>query len=74
MPKTLEVSRPAPALPANWRTGFHWPIVIGGGGTEEPFLKDGKWFLYCYDHKEKCHKFYDFAADIFIPDSEFYAC
>lgn len=51
--------------PDSWRSGWMYPWVIGGGGKEEPYLKNGKWVLYVWNAKEKKHYLYDFASDTF---------
>lgn len=54
-----------PHLPSDWAKGFEWPWMIGGGGSETPYLKNGKWKLYIWNAKTKKHYEYDFADDIF---------
>lgn len=51
------------AFPANWDKGWQWPLQIGAGGKEEPYLKDGKWKLRVWDAKERKHYIYDFDTD-----------
>jgi len=49
--------------PTNWDKGWQWPLQIGAGGKEEPYLKDGKWKLRVWDAKERKHYIYDFDTD-----------
>jgi hypothetical protein len=50
--------------PTNWDKGWQWPLQIGAGGKEEPYLKDGKWKLRVWDAKAQKHYIYDFASDM----------
>ena len=54
--------------PSNWNKGFAYPIRIAGDGTEEPFLKDGKWHVRVYDAEKKQHLLYSYADDAFYPE------
>ena len=51
--------------PAGWDKGFQHPYRIGGGGTERPFLKNGKWKLRVWNVQDKKHYIYDFDTDMF---------
>lgn len=54
--------------PSNWNKGFQYPIEIAGGGTEEPFLQNGKWHVRVFDKEKKKHFLYSYADDAFYPD------
>ena len=54
--------------PTNWNKGFQHPIRIAGDGTEEPFLKDGKWHVRVFDSEKKKHFLYSYADDTFYPE------
>lgn len=54
--------------PSNWNKGFQHPIQIAGGGTEEPFLKDGKWHVRVFDAEKKKHFIYSYADDVLYPE------
>ena len=58
----------ADPMPVNWNKGWQWPWQIGGGGSETPYLVNGKWKLYVWNAKERKHYVYDFASDTFEND------
>lgn len=55
--------------PSSWNKAFQHPIEIAGGGTEEPFLKNGKWHIRVYDKEKKKHFIYSYADDVFYPEN-----
>jgi hypothetical protein len=57
--------------PSDWDKGFEFPMQIGSGGKEIPFKKNGKWYLYVWDSKNKKHFYYCYDDDIYHPDTEF---
>ena len=59
-------------FPAGWDTGWEFPYSIGGGGSERPFLKDGKWNIRVYNKQTGKHETYSYSDDIFYTDAEFY--
>ena len=59
------------ARPVNWDKDFGPDIKIGSGGKEEPFKKNGKWYLYVWDSKENKHYYYSYDDDIYYPDTDF---
>jgi hypothetical protein len=50
--------------PTNWDKGFQYPIRIGGGGSETPFLKNGTWYLRVWDAKANKHYNYNYSTDM----------
>lgn len=63
------ISTSTPPMPTNWRKGFQWPLQIGAGGTEEPFLQNGRWVLRVFDAKARKHYLYDFSTDMLLDES-----
>lgn len=57
-------------FPTNWNVGFQSPYSIGGGGSETPFLKDGKWKLRVYNSQDQKHYLYDYGTDMFDSEDE----
>jgi hypothetical protein len=55
--------------PTNWDKAFTYPYRIGGGGSETPFQKNGKWYLYVWNAKDGKHYIYDYSADAYLPDT-----
>jgi hypothetical protein len=55
----------APRLPSDWDKGFDAGWQVGGGGEEQPFLKNGKWYLYVWNRKTGKHAYYCYADDIY---------
>jgi hypothetical protein len=53
-------------------SGFTFPWSIGAGGSETPFMRNRRWYLYVWNVVEKAHYYYDYAADTFIPDKEWH--
>lgn len=58
-----------PGAPANWHTGFSYPYQIGAGGTETPFIKEGKWYLRVWNCKDRKHYIYSYSDDLFLADN-----
>lgn len=60
--------RPAnvPGAPANWAAGFSREWQVGAGGTEVPFVYNGKWFLYVWNTITRKHAYYSYADDTFV--------
>ena len=58
-------------LPSDWDKGFGTEFRIGNNGTETPFQKNEKWYLYVWNPKEKKHYYYSYSDDMFYPDTEF---
>jgi len=54
--------------PAGWNKGFPQGIEIAAGGKEEPFLKDGKWYIRVFDKKNHKHFIYSYKDDVFVPE------
>lgn len=50
---------------------FQYPWRVGCGGTEVPFVREGKRYIYVWNMEEKAHYYYCFDLDLFIPDREF---
>lgn len=67
-PKPQDPKRHVPGAPTDWDKGFNgsdgWQI--GAGGTERPFVKNGKWYLYCWNFKTKKHAYYSYKDDTFV--------
>lgn len=57
--------------PTNWNKGFQEPLRIAAGGKEEPFLKDGKWYLRVYDSEKMKHFIYSYNNDMLYPEDQF---
>lgn len=55
----------ASAMPVNWQKGWQWPWQIGGGGSETPYIENGRWKLYVFNAQERKHYVYDFDSDMF---------
>lgn len=47
--------------------------VPANGGTEVPFMKDGRRFLYVYNPATGKHGMLDMSSDTIIDDLEYYA-
>jgi hypothetical protein len=58
-------------MPKDWKRGFEYPIKVGAGGHETPFLKDGNWYLRVWNAKTKEHGIYSYSEDIIYPDKHF---
>ena len=60
----------APPFPHDWKAGFRGnnDYMIGGGGSEEPYLKNGQWVLYVYNKKTGKHELYNYSTDMFELD------
>lgn len=54
-------------MPIDWDKGFDYPYRIGCNGTETPYTKNGKWFLYVYNVKDKQHYVYSYSDDRYYP-------
>lgn len=59
-------------FPGGWDKGWTYPYRIGGGGSERPFLKDGRWYLVVWNQETSKKEIYSFYDDVFIPEKEFY--
>lgn len=59
-------------FPNGWERGWTYPYKIGGGGTERPFVKDGRWYLLVYNQETSKREVYSFYDDVFVPEKEFY--
>jgi hypothetical protein len=57
--------------PKDWDKGFQKPFTIAAGGTEEPFLKNGKWYLNIYNQEEMKNYIYSYYDDMFYPEYYF---
>lgn len=58
-------------MPKDWKKGFEYPIKIGAGGHETPFVKDGHWYLRVWNSKTKEHLIYSYSEDVYYPDNHF---
>lgn len=58
-------------MPKDWNKGFEYPIKIGSGGHETPFIKDGHWYLRVWNAKTKKHYVYSYSEDVYYPDEHF---
>lgn len=67
-PPLTENKTTSPQYPFNWNGGFKYPIVIGAGGKEVPFLKNDVWYLRVWDDKDKVHYLYNYSTDILEPE------
>jgi hypothetical protein len=45
---------------------------VGGNGSETPFLRNGRTYLYVWNPARNVHGFLDIGTDIVIEDHEFY--
>jgi hypothetical protein len=52
--------------------GFQFPWAVGCGGSETPFTKDGKRYLYVWNCQDRKHYYYCYDTDIFILDKDFH--
>lgn len=57
----------APPFPHDWKAGFRGnnEYMIGGGGSEEPYLKNNQWVLYVYNKRTGKHELYNYSTDMF---------
>jgi len=44
--------------------------VPASGGKEAPIIKNGKWYLYCFNHKRRQHAYLDLDSDSIITNDE----
>lgn len=58
----------ASLYPTNWDKGFDAGWGVGNGGTEQPFLYNGKWFLYVYNRRTGKHAYYSYKDDMYLSD------
>ena len=47
---------------------FSWPIQVGAGGTEVPYLREGTWFIRVWNAITREYFAYNFSTDLFEAD------
>lgn len=62
----------ATPFPSGWDKGWSYPYRIGAGGSERPFIKDGRWYLHVWNQETSKKEVYSFYDDVFIPEKEFF--
>lgn len=66
--KKFNIPRPpkGPEMPNNWKAGFGAGSTLqpATGGSETPYLKDGRWVLYVYEPASGRKGLYDYGTDI----------
>jgi hypothetical protein len=64
--------------PTNWDKGFEYPFTIAAvgmddegqeKGQEEPFIKNGKFYILVWNREDKKHYIYSYSDDIYYPDT-----
>ena len=57
-----------PKAPNNINTNYYW--VPACGGTEVPFTKHGKEYIYLWNSYTKEHAYYCITDDLFLSQAE----
>lgn len=61
-----------PAGHESWSTSHEDFWKPAGNGSETPFSRDGRTYLYVYNRHTRKHGFLDLVTDIVIDDRDFY--